>query len=103
MIPHSTIEPFGYTGIPTICGIDDKIRQLVAYARVMYDNIPPPILPSDINMLELRLLGRNGSYDLSITWEKEECQRGYHLLAFRIPEGCGYITAHLYPPLRNEV
>jgi len=99
-IPRSAIEPFGVTGIPKFhLRRDEKIRQLVAYARLMYDNITLPITPVEIDMMTVILIGRHGAYDVSITWEKEEFERGYHRLGFRIDGEPGYITAYLHPTL----
>ncbi len=99
-IPQSAIEPFGITGIPKLQWMrDDKIRQVVAYARLMYDNIQSPIMLADIMMLEVILRGRHGAYDINISWEKEEFQLGYHILRFRIDGEPGCITAYLHPTL----
>jgi len=97
-IPQSSIEPFGVIGIPKFhLRRDEKIRQLVAYARMMYSKIPLPITSVDMEMLEVLLMGRNGAYDLSIEWVKYEFQRGYHRLTFRISDKSGLITAYLHP------
>lgn len=102
-IPEATLRPFGYTGIPKFrWRRDDKIRQLVAYARMMYDNIPLPITQTEIEMLEVLMIGRHGAYDVSIKWVKEEFQRGYHRFEFRIPDEPGQITAYLHPPFRRS-
>ncbi len=99
-IPQSTIKPFGVIGIPQFrWRRDDKIRQLVAYARMMYNKMSLRKTPTEIELLEILLIGRNGAYDISIKWVKEEFQRGYHRFRFRMPDEPGLITAYLHPPL----
>jgi len=102
-IPQSAIEPFGVIGIPKFrWRRDDKIRQLVAYARMMYRKMSTFKTQTEIELLELLLVGRHGAYDISIVWVKEEFQRGYHRLGFKIPNGPGLITAYLHPPIRKS-
>ena len=97
-IPLSTIEPFGVIGIPEFrWRRDDKIRQLVAYTRMMYHKMSSRKTQTEIELLEILLVGRNGAYDISIVWVKEEFQRGYHRLRFRISDEPGLITAYLHP------
>jgi hypothetical protein len=104
-IPLSSIEPFGVIGIPQFrWKRDDRIRQLIRYAVMMYRNIPLPILPCDIHMLEVLLVGRHGAFDISIVWVKEECQRGYHRFRFRMPDDPSrLITAYLHPAFGTEI
>ena len=98
-IPQSAIDPFGVIGIPEFrWKHDDKIRQLVKYAVMMYRKMSSHKTQTEIELLEILLIGRNGSYDLSIVWVKEEFQRGYHRLSFRLRDKPGLITAYLHPP-----
>jgi hypothetical protein len=102
-IPQSAIEPFGVIGIPKFrWRRDDKIRQLVAYARMMYNKMSSRKTQTEIELLEILMMGRHGAYDISITWVKEEFQRGYHRFRFRIPDERGLITAYLHPSFGSK-
>ena len=97
-IPQSSIEPFGVIGIPEFrWKRDDKIRQLVAYTVMMYRKMSSRKTQTEIELLEILLLGRHGAYDISIVWVKKEFQRGYHRFSFRIPDDPNLITAYLHP------
>ena len=98
-IPTSALAPFVYTGVPPIEWMrshDDKIRDIVKYARAMYSGIPSPIVTADIEMMKT-LLWKLGAQEVHLTWEKEECERGYHHLSFQIKGEPGIISARLYP------
>jgi len=98
-IPQSTIDPFGYTGIPSLHRVyhgDEEIRAIVTYARETYRNIQPPILEADIQMIKV-LLWKKGAQDVRISYEKEEFERGHHYLSFRVDGEPGIIGCRLRP------
>ncbi len=60
-IPQSALEPFGIIGMPAIHSMYDSFTpsEIFDFAKAILANIPLPILPDDIHMLEVILLKFN--------------------------------------------